>query len=132
MLASSPLALTVLPPAELEPGPAKVTVSCAKRDAPEFSVVFVGLELEADSSPLKRGEHRTLTVRVRGTAEKISLEARNLAPDIAELAGGNPVRRLSSGGDEENVAPFEVVGKKNGTFLISIRLVPALGRPERH
>ena len=132
VLASSPLTLTVLPPTELAPGPAKVTLSCAKRDAPEFSVVFVGLELEADSSPLKRGEHRTLTVHVRGTAERISLEARNLAPDIAELAGGNPLRRLSSGGEEENVAPFEVVGKKNGTFLVSIRLVPGLGRPERH
>ena len=132
VLASSPLALTVLPPTELAPGPAKVTVSCGKHDAPEFSVVFVELELEADSSPLKRGEHRTLTVRVRGTAEKISLEARNLAPDVAELEGGNPLRRLSSGGDEENVAPFEVVGKKNGAFFISIRLVPALGRPGRH
>ena len=131
VLASSPVALTVLPPQELEPGPAKVTISCAKRDAPGFSVVFVELELKADSSPLKRGEHRTLTVGVRGTAEKISLEARNLAPEVAELAGGNPVRRLSSGGEEENAAGFEVVGKKNGTFLISIRLVPALGRPDR-
>lgn len=132
VLASSPVALTVLPPPELEPGPAKVTVSCAKRGAPAFSVAFVELELQADSSPLKRGEHRTLAVRVRGTAEKISLEARNLAPDVAELAGGNPVRRLSSGGEDENAAEFEVVGKKNGTFLISIRLVPTLGRPDRH
>jgi hypothetical protein len=131
VLASSPVALTVLPPPELEPGPAKVTVSCAKRGAPAFSVTFVDLELQADSSPLKRGEHRTLAVRVRGTAEKISLEARNLAPDVAELAGGNPVRRLSSGGEDENAAEFEVVGKKNGTFLISIRLVAALGRPDR-
>jgi len=131
VLASSPVVLTVLPPVELGAGPAKVTVSCAKRDAPGFSVVFVELELQADSSPLKRGEHRTLTVRVRGTAEGISLEARNLAPDVAELQGGNPVRRLSSGGEDENAAAFEVVGKKNGTFLISIRLVSALGRPDR-
>jgi len=129
VLASSPAALTVLPPMELEPGPVKVSVACAKRDAPEFSVTFVDLELRADSSPLKRGEHRPLTVSVRGTAEKISLEARNLAPDIAELEGGNPVRRLSSGGDGENAAQFEVVGRKNGTFLISIRLVPSMGRP---
>lgn len=129
VLASSPVALTVLPPMELEPGPAKVTVSCAKRDAPEFSVTFVELELKADSSPLKRGEHRLLTVRVRGTAEKVWLEARNLAPDIAELIGGNPVRRLSAGGENENVAQFEVAGKKNGTFLISIRLVPSMTRP---
>ena len=131
VLASSPVALTVLPPQELEPGSARVTVSCAKRDAPELSVVFVDLEQKADPSPLKPSEHRMLAVRVHGSDEKIPLEARNLAPDIAELQGGNPVRRLSSGG-EANVAQFEVVGKKNGTFLISIRLVSALVRPERH
>ena len=129
VLASSPVSLVVLPPLELPPGPATVAVSCARRDAPQFSVTFVELALKADASPLKRGEHRTLTVRVRGTTEKISLEARNLAPDIAELVGGNPVSRLSAGGEEENVAQFEVVGKKNGTFLISIRLMPTLGRP---
>jgi len=131
VLASSPIALTVLPPMELEPGPATVAVSCAKKDAPAFSTTFVELELKADSSPLKRGEHRTLTVSAHGTAEKISLEARNLAPDVAELVGGNPARRLSSGGEEENIAQFEVVGKKDGTFLISIRLVPTMTRPER-
>ena len=129
VLASSPVSLVVLPPMELEPGPAKVKVSCAKRDSPEFTVLFVGLNLQADSSPLKRGEHRMLTVRVSGTTEKISLEARNLAPDVAELVGGNPVRRFSSG-EEENTAQFEVIGRKNGTFLISIRLVPNLGVPQ--
>jgi hypothetical protein len=129
VLASSPVSLVVLPPMELPPGPAKVKVSCAKRDVPEFTVLFVGLDLQADSSPLKRGEHRALTVRVTGTTEKISLEARNLAPDVAELVGGNPVRRFSSG-EEENSAQFEVIGRKNGTFLISIRLVPKLGRPQ--
>ena len=128
VLASSPVSLVVLPPMELPPGPAKVKVSCAKRDAPDFAVLFVGLDLQADSSTLKQGEHRTLTVRVSGTTEKISLEARNLAPEVAELVGGNPVRRFSSG-EEENVAQFEVIGRKNGTFLISIRLVPTLDRP---
>lgn len=130
VLASSPVSLVVLPPMELPPGPAQVKVSCAKREAPEFTVLFVGLDLQADSSPLKRGEHRKLTVRVSGTTEKISLEARNLAPDVTELVGGNPVRRFSSGGEDENVAQFEVIGRKNGTFLISIRLVPSLGRPQ--
>jgi hypothetical protein len=105
-----------------------VEVSCAKRQAAPFSVTFVGLELEADSSPLKPGEHRALTVRVRGTTAKIALEARNLAPEIAELSGGNPARASSSGGDE-NVAKFEVVGRQNGSFLISIRLALSAGRP---
>ncbi len=128
VLASSPTALVVLPPPDLQPGGAVVEVSCAKRKAPPFSLTLVGLELEADASPLKPGEHRTLAVRVRGTAAKIALEARNLAPDIADLTGGNPVRASSSGG-AENLAKFEVVGRTNGSFLISIRLVPFLGRP---
>src|SRR5215831_17662941 len=128
VLASSPLSLTILPPMELPPGPAQVQVSCANRDASEFTVLFVELALQADASPLKRGEHRTLTVRVSGTTERISLEARNLAPDVAELVGGNPVRRLS-GGEEENTAKFEIIGRKNGAFLISVRLVPSWGKP---
>jgi hypothetical protein len=128
VLASSPVSVLVLPPSELSPGLAAVTVSCLKRKAPDFFITFVALDLQADGSPLKPGEHRTLTVRVQGTEDKVSLEARNLAPDVAELVGGNPVRRLSTGGPE-NAAAFEVVGQKNGSFLISIRLVPRLTHP---
>jgi hypothetical protein len=128
VLASSPAALVVLPPPELQPGSAGVELSCAKRKSPAFSITFVGLELEANSSPLKPGEHRMLAVRVRGTMARIELEARNLAPQIAELSGGNPARASSSGG-AENSAKFEVVGRNNGNFLVSIRLVASLGRP---
>jgi len=128
VLASSPASLIVLPPQDLHPGGAAVEISCAKRQSPSFSVTFVALDLEADASPLKPGEHRALTVRVRGTTAKIAFEARNLAPEIAELMGGNPVRASSSGG-AENIGRFEVVGRKNGSFLISIRLAPYLARP---
>lgn len=128
VLASSPTALVVLPPPDLQAGSAAVEISCAKRQSPPFSVVLIGLELQADSSPLKPGEHRALEVRVRGTTKKIELEARNLAPETAELTGGNPVRAGSSGG-AENSAKFEVVGRKNGSFLISIRLVPTMSSP---
>ena len=125
VLASSPVALVVLPPPDQKPGSVAVEVSCAKRHAQPFSISLVGLELEADSSPLKPGEHRALTVRVRGTGAKVVLEARNLAPKIAELSSGNPARTSSSGG-AENLGKFEVVGRNNGSFLISIRLVPSL------
>jgi hypothetical protein len=129
VLASSPAALVILPAPDLHPGSAAVEISCAKRQSTPFFITFVGLELEADSSPLKPGEHRALTVRVRGATGKIALEARNLAPEIAELSGGTPVRASSSGGTE-NFARFEVLGRKTGSFLISIRLVPSLGRPQ--
>lgn len=128
VLASSPASLAILPPTEAGGGPQRVEISCAKRGAANFLTTFVELQLEADSSPLAPGEHRTLTVRVRGTSTKVGLEARNLAPDIAELSGGTLVR-LSSSGGAENVGHFEVLGRKRGSFLISIRLVVTTAGP---
>lgn len=122
VLASSPTSLVVLPSDDLKPGRASVDLSCGKKYGPPLEVVFVALNLEADASPLAPGVHRQLTVQVRGTSGKVRLEARNLAPEIAELNGGNPVRVFSSGG-AENLAHFEVVGRKHGSFLISIHLL---------
>jgi len=128
VLASSPTSLVVLPPADLDPGEAMVQVNCAKREAQPFSIKFVALSLEADSSPLTPGAHRMLTVRVRGTTSKISLEAHNLAPDVAELSGGNPSRVSSSGG-ADNAAQFQLVGKQRGSFVVSIRLLSTQTHP---
>jgi hypothetical protein len=127
VLASSPTSLVVLPAADLQPGRASVHISCAKRNGPPLEVVFVVLTLEADSSPLAPGVLRGLTVHVRGTTNKVILEAKNLAPDIAELLGGNPLKASSSGG-AENLAHFEVVGRKRGSFLVSIRLLSSTPR----
>jgi hypothetical protein len=128
VLASSPTSLLIMPPADLQPGRASVDLSCGKLNGPALEVVFVALDLQADSSPLTPGVHRTLTVRVRGTRGKVDLEATNLAPDITDLTGGNPARVTSSGGSE-NVAHFEVVGRKSGNFQIAIRLLASTPRP---
>jgi hypothetical protein len=128
VLAASPAYLAVLPPADLSPGPTEVRVSCGQKSSPAFTVVFVALELEAGSSALAPGEHRKLTVRVQGTTTKVNLEARNLAPEVAELQGGTPVRAESTGG-AGNVASFELVGKQRGNFVISIRLVAPFSAP---
>lgn len=129
VLASSPAYLAVLPPEELHAGPAQVQVSCGQKTSPAFTINFVTLELEASNVPLAPGEHRTVTVRVKGGTLKVNLEARNLAPDVAELQGGGAsVRALSSGG-ENNTAKFELTGKQHGSFVISIRMVSPLGPP---
>ena len=128
VLAASPAYLAVLPPVDLQPGPAPVQVTCGQKTSPAFTVVFVSLELEAGSGALAPGEHRKLAVRVRGSTARVYLEARNLAPDVAELQGGTPVRAMSAGG-AENVARFELLGKQRGNFVISIRLVAPLGAP---
>jgi hypothetical protein len=128
VLAASPVSLVALPPAELEPGPAMVDVACAKRSSSSLSITFVELSLAADSSPLAPGEQRTLTVHVRGTTSKVGLEAHNLAPEVADLTGGNPAR-ISSTGGVDNVGRFQLVGRQHGRFLISIRLLPGPVRP---
>jgi hypothetical protein len=122
VLASSPAALIALPPTELEPGPAVIEVSCARRSTSPFSISFLALTLDADSSALAPGEHRVLTVHVSGTAAKVSLEARNLSPKVAQLAGGNPANVSSSGG-AQNAAQFELIGLERGNFRISVRLL---------
>jgi hypothetical protein len=122
VLASSPMSLILLPPNDLQAGNADVVVSCQKGVSEPFTIRFVELSLEANSAPLTPGDHRTLTVHVRGTPNKIALEAHNLAPDVADLAGGNPARVSSSGG-EENLAQFQLVGKQRGNFVVSIRLL---------
>jgi len=128
VLASSPGSLIVLPPAEAEPGPMKVQASCGQKAATPFTMVFVNLELEASSGTLSPGEHRTLSVRVKGTTAKVAVEARNLGADVAELVGGGIVRASSSGG-AENIAKFELAGRTRGNFTISIRLVAPLTAP---
>lgn len=128
VLASSPMSLLVLPPSQLEAGTAYVEVRCAKHESSPFTIRFVSLTLEADSSPLTPGDHRKLTVRVRGTSLKVPLEAHNLAPEVAELTGGNPAR-VSSAGGADNVARFELVGRQRGSFVVSIRLLPTPAAP---
>jgi len=128
ILASSQVSMVILPPGELNPGTATVKVFCGKNAAPAFQTTFVELVLEADTSPLRPGEQRSLTVRVRGTIAKVNLEARNLATKIAELSGGPTAIQASSGG-ADNFARFTVVGIKQGNFLVSIRLLPVVGQP---
>jgi hypothetical protein len=123
VLAASSESMAILPPDELTAGPADLTVACSNGQASVAHLNLVSLSLEADTSPLRPGETRTLSVRIGGTQERVMLEARNLAPDIAELSGGKPARAISSGG-AENIAQFPLTGKQHGNILVSIRLLP--------
>jgi len=123
VLAASSESMTILPPENLEPGPADVTVVCNKQPASAARLIFLALSLEADTSPMQPGQKRTLSVRIVGTHDKVMLEAHNLAPEIAELAGGNTAKAISSGG-AENMANFPLTGKQHGNILVSIRLMP--------
>jgi hypothetical protein len=129
VLAASSESLMILPPEELDAGPADVTVACGKSQAGVAHLIFLALALQADTSPLHPGQKRTLAVRISGSQERVALEARNLAPEIAELVGGNPAKAISSGG-AQNVAMFPLTGKQHGNILVSIRLIPGAVRSE--
>jgi len=129
VLAASSESLAVLPPEDLHPGASEVSVSCNKGEAGWARIVFLGLSLEADSTALQPGQKRTLAVRIAGTAERVMLEARNLAPEIAELDAGNPARAISSGGGQ-NAAVFPLTGRQHGNILVSIRLLPGVVRAQ--
>ena len=129
VLAASSESLAILPPAELDAGPAEVSVSCNKSEAGWARIVFLSLSLEADASPMQPGQKRSLSVRIAGTSERVALEARNLAPDVAALDGGNPAHATSSGGGQ-NVAVFPLTGKQHGNILVSIRLLPGIVRAQ--
>jgi hypothetical protein len=129
VIASSSESLAVVPPADLDPGPAEVSVSCNNGEAAWARAVFLELSLEADTSALKPGEKRTVSVRITGTTERVTLEARNLAPEVAALDGGNPARATSSGG-AQNLALLPLTGKQHGNILVSIRLLPRVVRAQ--
>lgn len=131
VLASSPAYLAVLPPDEMDPGLAKVEVNCTGKTVEPFLVVFISLDLQASGAALAPGEHRTLTVRLRGSTAKLSVEARNLAPEFAELASGANTARVVSSGGADNVAKFEIIGKKHGNFGFAFRLPTPLTSPRR-
>ena len=81
-----------------------------------------------DCGPLGASRHRHSRARRSASTSIEVSSAPQFASEIAELFGGNPLRASSSGG-AENLARFDIVGRKNGSFLISIRLVPSLGVP---
>lgn len=130
VLASSPLSLLVLPPQDLPPGVAAVEVSCRNQTVGNLSLDFLSLQLEADHSPLAPGQKRNMLVRVNGTDDQVPLEARNFAPGVAELTGGDSVK-LSTTGGTNNTATLELTGRTHGRILVSIRLRPIYARP-RH
>ena len=123
VLAASSKSIAILPPDDVDAGPADVTVSCNHGPAGAARITLLSLALDADRSPMQPGEKRTLAVKISGSSERVMLEARNLAPAIVELTGGNPAKAISSGG-AENIAVFPLTGKAHGNILVSIRLLP--------
>lgn len=123
VLAASSVDLIVLPQPGLQDGPAAFSVASGGNSAGPFPITFISLEVSATKKSLAAKERGVLSVRVKGSEQKLLVEARNLSPEIVALRPGSVGRAVSSGG-VDNVARFELRGLRAGQFAISVRLVP--------
>src|SRR5712692_10443059 len=123
VVAASTIALVVIPAPGLDAGPAQFTVESEGRSSGPLPVTLVALELSASKERLAAKESGVLTVRVRGSSERLIVEVRNLSPDLVALASG-AVQQLTTSGGEDNTAQVKMRGVRPGDFSISARLVP--------
>lgn len=123
VVAASPLALTVIPAPDLEDGPSQFTVESGGHTTGPFSLEMVSLELSSDKTRMAANESGVLTVRVRGSSERVTVEVRNLSPNLVALASG-VTQQLTTSGGANNIAQVKLHSLRPGDFSISARLVP--------
>jgi hypothetical protein len=130
VLAASPVALVVLADPRTPPGQATLVVEVEGRRTAPHALTLVGIELTTARAQLAPREKGALTVRIRGSEQRLELETRNLSPDVVKLVGGD-VQRVVSRGGAENTAVLQLEGRKAGDYSISVRLIPmASGLPD--
>jgi len=130
VLAASPVALVIAPGSEVAPGPTQLAIQVDGQSPRPVPVTLVALELAWEKKQLKPKEKGKLFVRIRGTQQRLEVEARNLTPEVVKLRRGD-VQRLITTGGPHNLAAIEMEGRHAGDFSVSVRLVPvAAGLPD--
>ncbi len=122
VVAASPLALTVIPAPDLDVGQSQFVVESGGHIAGPLPLEMVSLELTADKTRMAANESGVLTVRVRGSSERVTVEVRNLSPNLVALASG-VAQQLTTSGGADNVAQVKLRSLRPGDFSISARLV---------
>jgi hypothetical protein len=123
VLASSPVSLVVLPGLHVPIGTINMRVSVAGQDAGSSPVTMVLLELSGPAESPPAGADGKLSVRVRGTRERLAVEVRNASPEIIRLPRGTVERATTSGG-ERNTAEIETKFLASGDYTVTARLIP--------
>lgn len=129
VLAASPLALVIAPPADAPPGATELRVETQGKASNPRSVTLIALRIDAPAR-LMRGEKVRPRVLVEGTRERVRLVVINLSPNVLRLDGGNEQRLITSGGGPNTVA-LKARALEAGSFSLSTRVVSAAaGEPD--
>ncbi len=124
ILASSPIALVVLPGPNLPLGNIKFHVTVAGIEAGQFAISAVQLEFSGPEESANAGASGKLILRARGTTEPLIVEVRNGSPKVIQLLKGN-VQRVKTSGGNPNIAPVDARFLAGGDYSISARLISA-------
>jgi hypothetical protein len=125
VLAASPKELVILASPETAPGKAQFDVKAGGGEAP-VEITLVDVLADTIQGGVRKGKKEKLVLRVRGTAQPVELDARNLSPKIVQFKHGDRQRVRTQGG-ADNFATIEVKGQHAGEFSYTVTLEPQPG-----
>jgi hypothetical protein len=123
VLAASPESLVVLPSPRAERGSTELTLEVDGERAGPVAITLVAFELASGRNRIRPGERAAVVVRVRGSEQRLELEARNQTPEVISLVGGD-TQRLTTRGGSVNTAVVNIEGRRDGEFELVVRLMP--------
>jgi hypothetical protein len=121
VLASSPVSMVILLPADTKPGAGEL-IAGEHLEGPPTIVIAMAVELDIDSQGLVAGAKANLRLRVRGTEQAQDLQVENMAPNVLKFAHGSEAFAHTSGG-KENSANIEVEAIRGGDFSFHVRIL---------
>jgi hypothetical protein len=123
VLAASPECLVALPGEGTQPGPASLEI-----EAPgvqwSATTTLVSLEFEAPNPVLEPGRKGQLTVRVRGSSQKLGIVVHNQTPGVLRFSKGD-AEEVVTGGGPGNFVAVNVQAITSGDFSFQASLLPA-------
>jgi hypothetical protein len=122
VVASSPVALVVLPGPHVAVGEAQLKIAAEGANAGPFPVSVIALEFSGPPSDVDAGSTGKLILHARGTELPLVVEIRNGSPKVIRLTQGN-VQRVKTSGGADNVAPVDVNFVTDGNYFVSARLI---------
>ncbi len=123
VLAASPECLVALPSQKATPGPAKISVESPGTQA-TASTTLVALDFDAPQPALLPGSKSRLSLRVRGSDQRLGIVVENETPGVLRFVRGDTQELLTTGGPQ-NGATIEVRAIRVGDYSFRARLLPA-------
>jgi hypothetical protein len=126
VMAASPECLSVLPNPESKPGAAQISIVSAVSPGGQWSAntTLVSLDSEFPESGLTPGQKSLLTVRVRGSEQRLRIAVENQTPGVLRFTRGDAQELVTTGGPQ-NVATVEAQAIRSGDFSFAARLIAA-------